>query len=173
MSYALNTVANAFIQKAHESGKTDLTPMKLLKLVYIAHGWSLGLHNQPLFVEKVEAWKFGPVIRDLYHEVKQWGNNPISSFLPVFEPEEIQPTDKRLIDKVWEVYGGFNGLQLSAITHQDNSPWSETWDERGLHGLTIEPDLIRDHYRELVQLARSGSTSNTNNQKNYAQAEFS
>lgn len=157
MSYALETIANAFIHKAQQEGDTDLTPMKLLKLVYIAHGWSLGLFNRPLFLEEVEAWKYGPVIRDLYRQVKQYGSSPIQHFLPETSNGHIQEVDQALIDKVWDVYGHQDGLTLSAITHQDGSPWSETWDDRGLHGLIIPTERIRDHYRDMVQQARGAA----------------
>lgn len=159
MSYQLNTIANAFILRAMAYSTHDMTPMKLLKLVYIAHGWSLGINNQPLFVEKVEAWKYGPVIRDLYHHIKQYGNQPISKPLNVPVEEDIAQADKDLINRVWDVYGELDGLQLSSITHRDGSPWSKTWDARGLHGLTIEPDDIRAHYRDLVQQARANATT--------------
>jgi len=45
-------VANYLIGKAHSEGDR-ITVMKLLKLVYIAHGWSLGLTGKPLIGEEV------------------------------------------------------------------------------------------------------------------------
>src|SRR5437870_2146380 len=38
------TVANHFLRLAREKGDF-LTPMQVLKLVYIAHGWMLGLYG--------------------------------------------------------------------------------------------------------------------------------
>lgn len=166
MSYALNTIANAFIRKAQQEGRGDLTPMKLLKLVYIAHGWSLGLNNKPLFLEEVEAWKYGPVIRELYHSVKHYKNRPIEHPLP--EPTEtaIDSKDQALLDRVWEVYGSKDGITLSSITHRDGSPWSETWDDRGLHGLIIPTPKIRDHYRGMVKQATAHAQAEAQAQAN-------
>ena len=70
-------VANYFLDIAERDGKT-LNPMKLQKLVYIAHGWHLAIRRRPLIRESVEAWKYGPVIADLYHEFKKFGNMPIT-----------------------------------------------------------------------------------------------
>ena len=67
-------VANFFIQKSIETG-LEVTPMKLLKLVYIAHGWSLGLFGEPLIDEAVVAWTYGPVIPDLYKVLKDYGRD--------------------------------------------------------------------------------------------------
>jgi len=52
--------------------------MQLIKLVYIAHGWTLGLYNQPLIGKQVEAWTYGPVIPSVYHDFKHYGRDPIT-----------------------------------------------------------------------------------------------
>ncbi len=50
-------VANYFLKKAAAEGVT-LDPMKLQKLVYIAHGWHLGLLGAPLLRSPIEAWTY-------------------------------------------------------------------------------------------------------------------
>ncbi|WP_157956696.1 Panacea domain-containing protein [Salinicola halimionae] len=151
MSYALETIANDFIRKARATGRNDLTPMKLLKLVYIANGWSLGLNNQPLYADEVEAWKFGPVVPALYHKVKRYRNHPIDAELPQRTRDVVSPEDQRLLDRIWDTYGQHDGLTLSSITHKPGTPWDQTWDDRGIHGLIIPPSKIREHYQHLAQ----------------------
>ncbi|KQH74402.1 Panacea domain-containing protein [Xylella fastidiosa] len=60
-----------------------LTPLQVLKLVYLAHGWCLGVHTQPLIDELVEAWRAGPLIRSLYNVIKQDRSSGITEWLPV------------------------------------------------------------------------------------------
>ena len=74
-------IANYFIEKSLDSG-VDLTPMKLNKLVYIAHGWYLGLSDRPLIGEAAQAWKYGPVIPSIYHRFKAYGGAQITSLEP-------------------------------------------------------------------------------------------
>ena len=57
-------VANAFLKKSQKDG-TIITQMKLQKLVYIAHGWMLGLSGKPLVNQEPEAWERGPVFPQL------------------------------------------------------------------------------------------------------------
>jgi uncharacterized phage-associated protein len=150
-------VANFFIQKSNSTG-IEVTPMKLLKLVYISHGWSLGLLNQPLINEAVEAWKYGPVIESLYHDLKEYGRERVTksisksdwrSFTPFSVTPTIPETDEltlKLLNKVWDAYGNMSGLGLSAITHEPGTPWSLT-----SPGGIISQDLIKAHYRELAK----------------------
>ena len=56
----------------------EITTMQLLKLVYIAHGWMLGLYDLPLISDEV-AWLYGPVIPNLYKEIKSYGGGPVES----------------------------------------------------------------------------------------------
>lgn len=158
------SVANYFISKAQHDGD-QITPMKLLKLVYIAHGWALGLYGVPLIAEEVQAWKYGPVVPSVYEDFKHYGRNPIERQKAVYAPGDEQlrvPTvadldTQRLLDSVWAAYRRFNGLQLSDITHQPGTPWDLTWNqERGCDrmGAVIRPDVIQAHYRQLAESRR-------------------
>ena len=69
-------VANHFLELAKRDGQT-IDPMKIQKLAYYAHGFFLALYDKPLLDDRVEAWKWGPVIPSLYHEFKQYGGGPI------------------------------------------------------------------------------------------------
>jgi uncharacterized phage-associated protein len=57
---------------------------------------------------------------------------------------------KAFLNKIWEVYGKFNGLQLSTLTHQPDTPWDIVWNKRGgksKKAVIIPNDLIREHYK--------------------------
>ena len=61
------SVANYLVKKAaSDVNGQPLTIVHLLKLVYFAHGWHLGRTGQPLINRPVEAWKYGPVIPEVY-----------------------------------------------------------------------------------------------------------
>jgi uncharacterized phage-associated protein len=147
-------IANYFIWKAAEE-KVPLTPMKLIKLVYLAHGWSLGLTGKPLLREPIEAWKFGPVIESLYHAYKRYGNHPLPANSAT--RAEIQGEDaaeiKRLLDKVWNSYKKYSAAQLSTLTHQPDTPWSKVHDPNSFY--TVIPDkLIAEHYQQIDERRR-------------------
>jgi len=60
-------VANYFLDLGLRES-IPITPLKLQKLVYFAHGWYLGFTGEPLLNEGIQAWEYGPVIPSLYHD---------------------------------------------------------------------------------------------------------
>jgi uncharacterized phage-associated protein len=89
MPFPAEAVANEFLELAKKDGEA-LSPMKLLKLVYFAHGWHLALTGEPLIEEPVQAWQFGPVIPSIYHQFKRFGSGPINEFALV---DQFSTTD--------------------------------------------------------------------------------
>ncbi len=147
-------VANYFLDQAEREG-IAITPMKLVKLVYIAYGWYIALTNERLFHEKIQAWEHGPVIPSIYHEFKKFGSNPINcrsyelnmSSLEIAVPriDESKEDALLILSKVWASYRSFTGLNLSDKTHEAGSPWHKVYDPKQKH-LTLEDDDIKTHY---------------------------
>ncbi|HEV8416453.1 MAG TPA: type II toxin-antitoxin system antitoxin SocA domain-containing protein [Bryobacteraceae bacterium] len=131
------------------SEKNPVTPMQLLKLVYMCHGWMLGLYGRPLVSDRIEAWPYGPVIPRLYQANKHYGSGFIGE-RPSAEPVGFLPDEVSVMHQVWRAYGNFTGLQLSALTHKPGTPWEITCRTRG-GGSVISNDLIEQYYRQLLQ----------------------
>jgi uncharacterized phage-associated protein len=160
--YSAKAIANAFLGLARREC-SEIQPMKIQKLVYLAHGWNLGIYKSPLLGEEVQAWQYGPVISSLYHEFKNYGSGMISGDATNYELDEktlkintvapaIPASDTqshRLIEQVWSKYKHLSGIQLSSITHQDGTPWSLIF--RGHHSSSIPDALIQSHYEDLIR----------------------
>lgn len=156
--YSADAIANEFL-KDHLG---EISPMKLQKLVYYAHAWSLALFDQPLIVDRIEAWEFGPVIPALYHEFKEFGNRPIKrlafeydSFLS--ENAEQIPNDdhlaKAIVHRIWEMLGNKTAIQLSNMTHSENEPWHQTPKRRP--GLAIPNEAIKRCFKNILDKSKS------------------
>lgn len=151
--YSSYQIANYFIKKSQDTG-VELTPMKLIKLCYIAHGWYLALYDNQLLDESVVAWKYGPVIEKIYDAFRKYGKHQITELYTTGEnPNDYPFPDKTIeafLDKIWEAYGvKYNGLQLSTLTHQINTPWDLVWNKRGgsnKQSAIIPNDVIKEHY---------------------------
>jgi uncharacterized phage-associated protein len=147
--YTAITIADEILRLAKKEGKR-LTPLQLMKLVYISHGWSLGIRNIDLFKDRIEAWKFGPVIPSLYQATKKFGRSEIPLDLVDIDRASLvdEPTQKFLAD-VYSKYGSLNGIQLSGLTHQLGTPWEQVYDN-GVLGIEIPDSIITDHYKRLL-----------------------
>ena len=145
-------IANAVLDEAARQGK-QLTIMQMLKLVYISHGWSLGLLNEPLVNQQPEAWQHGPVFPSVYRAFRQYGSSPITAkatdpFGQVYDAA-LSSGQKQIIESVVTSYGGMHAFALSGITHQEGTPWSDTY-RRGASA-DIPDRVIADHYKQLAR----------------------
>ena len=167
-------IANRFLAYGNENDHL-LTPMQVLKLVYITHGWYLAGTGKPLIDEEVQAWKYGPVVPSLFHEFKEYGRGPVERFARVPKhwdapftsaglweitgldapmTEENDPSEE-YINWVWDKYYHLSGTELSELTHRENTPWSKTVQKmlaenngEWVQGYPIDNKLIRSYYVE-------------------------
>ncbi len=152
--YDPRTISNYFLLLANEDGVT-ITPMKLQKLVYFAHGYFLAVTDNPLINDEVQAWQFGPVIPSLYHHIKHYGRNPITGYLRSnLDTTQVLPESsviRTFLRKIWEVYGGLSAIQLSKMTHEPDTPWAQTCKKHSGNGnigwnIVIPDKLIKEHF---------------------------
>jgi uncharacterized phage-associated protein len=160
-------IANYFIKSSQDTGQ-ELTPMKLIKLCYIAHGWHLGLYDTQLLDEVIYAWKYGPVVDTVYKEFRKYGSSQIAELYSDCEGENIYPMPdekiKPFLDAIWKSYSKYDGVQLSAMTHQSNTPWDIIWNKKGGNRekyAIIPNDLIKAHYKEKIQQVNANTAGKT------------
>lgn len=159
MSRSPQAIANYFLDRADAEG-VQITPLKLVKMVYIAYGWFLALTNERPFNEPIEAWQHGPVVPSIYHEFKKFGRQPISQRATDFDLDtlegfvpRIDDSDKvanLILDKVWAAYRNFSAWALRNKTHEVGTPWSKVY-RPDKHGVPLRDNDIREHYRERIK----------------------
>lgn len=170
MPYDPKAISNEFLLIARREDCV-LTPMKIQKLVYYAHGWHLAIKGTPLINEQVEAWPFGPVIPSLYYAYRQYGRDPVTELTETIrvlsdpdDPwkygyEKLIPSlkddlqaegfTKALLDRIWSEYGKFDAIQLSNMTHEVGAPWHQIASKYDLNpprGTDIPKEVIRDYF---------------------------
>ena len=153
-------VADYFI--ARTGGR--LTPLQVIKLAYIAHGYSLALLDEALIEEAVEAWKYGPVVPSLYHAAKRYGGEKITELLycgvPASDGEGVggaidfieghmSGEQKEVLDGVLDAYGKFTGFELTKMTHLRDTPWKRFYRPRS-YGQKIPNQTIKEYYKKIV-----------------------
>ena len=148
-------VANYMLKRAVASGRT-LTVMHLLKLVYVAHGWWMGLTGRPLIRDQVEAWRLGPVIPRVYDEFRP-GTLEIpclimhSSGKPYYA-NDFTASEREIMDMVYDMYSPLSAHALSDLTHEEGAPWDQVKDKGDF--AVIPNKIIGDYYRDQIKAAK-------------------
>ena len=145
-------VANFFIDLAAHNEEDYMTNLRLNKLLYFAQGWSLASRGKPLFPESIEAWKYGPVIPEIYHKYKEHGKCLISEVDKNYSPDVFTDEEMDLLLDVAREYGKYTSPALVSMTHDDNGPWKKIFDQN-IDG-TIENDELKSYFQSLKPLNR-------------------
>ena len=169
MSAPSPAIANEFIRRAGRDAR-HLTHMQLQKLVYIAHGWNLAINGAPLTDDMPAAWDYGPVYRDLFDALRRFGSGPVIGeiragdfgggvFLQAPESEDvvraqIGEKERAVIDRVYSDYGKFHAYQLSALTHQEGTPWDQVYNHGDGKMSPIDNSRVKRHFIDLAHKPR-------------------
>ncbi|WP_408640053.1 Panacea domain-containing protein [Devosia ureilytica] len=138
--------------------RLDIYSTSLLKILYFAHGWHLAKFSVPLIAQPFEAWEFGPVVRVVYDQIREYSGSPIKcrlvSFNAVTMKKEVAQVDVQedssaLIRAVTGAYGVLHPYRLSDLTHAVDSPWTSVWDAANAGkapGAKLSDCAIRDYF---------------------------
>lgn len=150
--YDARQIANWFVQRATRDGRR-LSIMQLLKLVYISHGWYMEMSGAPLIRNKIEAWKHGPVIPDVYRSFRGQGID-VAAPIPGYSAETNSYVEN-VLEQIYQGYGKLPARQLSDMTHEPGGPW-ELASKRFGYYAPITNDLILSHYRQKRLKSQAG-----------------
>ncbi len=160
------SIANYFVKK-HTQTNDPLDLIRLIKYVYISYGFTLAILDKCILdyrFDKVEAWKYGPVIPIVYHSFKHFRKEPITKEAEIMEYDkdsgEIKFTIPTLdeganknictiLDFVWDKYKKFTSNELIDILHQKGTPWKYCYSE--LDNNEIPEEMTKAYYLEFIK----------------------
>jgi uncharacterized phage-associated protein len=102
-----------------------LTNLRLQKLLYYAQAWSLVLRETELFPEEIRAWRYGPVVEEVYQTLpsgKCAACVPPDAFA---KAPNLDADDAAFLKSFWEAYSQYSASQLYRMTHSE-MPWKNT-----------------------------------------------
>lgn len=163
MDYDVMDVAKFVVNYAAENNK-NVTNMKLQKILYYLQGFSYIVFGEPLFVDELEAWPYGPVVRKAYVNFSVFGSSEIPCYNNIMEfifmkrisLDELNDYKSVFCDRVrnfLEVNLN-NLLEYSAndlvnSTHKKGTPWFKYYEE-GLKNI-IPKDDIKEYFRRILK----------------------
>jgi uncharacterized phage-associated protein len=125
--------------------------IKLQKLLYYSQAMHLAVKGEPLFVNSIEAWENGPVVRDAFREYRHNHLAEITS-MGFGDVGNLDPDTSKILKVVNYIYGKQTGDQLVELTHNEE-PWKELEDEvkQKLNPI-ITRDKMISYYSSLVEI---------------------
>jgi len=142
------TVAKQFLELSEDG----LTQLQLQKLVYFAHGMYSIDHEDGLVYDDLEAWKYGPIYRELWDVTGDYGMRTIRH-IDSHLAEKPDKDQTMVIQEVFNSFGGLTGNQLSSMAHLDDSPWSQVSKKKPNENSLIPNAAIRKYFIEFEKQA--------------------
>jgi len=146
MKYKSVIVANEFIKIAIDKSK-PITQITLFKLLYFVNAAYLVIYGNRLVKEDFYAWKFGPVIPELYEITRKYRQKPIDQY--IYKGNELD-NDKNAIGCIQSIYNyfaDFSPFSLVEITHAIGGAWSKVYYSQDSIGIIKDED-IKVEYRD-------------------------
>jgi len=106
----------------------------------------MGKEKTPLITEEFEAWDYGPVQPNLYHEIKIYGSAPVKNLFHTAKSIEPESSEKAILDNVYEQLSHRSPAWLVAVTHWEKGAWSKHY-RPGSRGVRIPNSEILQEFR--------------------------
>lgn len=120
----------------------SMTNLKLQKMIYFVYADYLINTHESLFPEKIIAYHYGPIVKEVYEKYKRHGRKIITpeddsvnlESTKITRPMALARLSKAKqhaevlasVQRVFTKFGNMTATQLVALTHRNNSPWSQT-----------------------------------------------
>lgn len=141
--------------------KIKCTQLKLQKLVYMCFADYLCNTGKELFTDRIVAYKYGPVVEDVYKKYRKYGYKLIDEEAKNIESDSKyeMPSKSRIlfaedgtekiisIEKTLNKYGNLSASKLVELTHKENTPWARTHKGTFIFNPVIENNIIKEYHK--------------------------
>lgn len=146
MSYPVLNIANKIVASMDADQGEIISNLKLQKLLYYLQGFFIAAFDKRLFENEIEAWQYGPVVREMYEHFKQFGSGAITldndSEISILNTDESQ-----LFNDVMEEYGQYSAIKLMNMTHEE-LPWKRVFNQNPQGEISY--DLLRVYFKTQI-----------------------
>ncbi|WP_244427084.1 Panacea domain-containing protein [Methyloferula stellata] len=139
-----------------------LDNLSINKIIYFLHAYYLVQFGRPLVSAKIEAWKLGPVFREVYHSFKGFGDNPITTQATRIDAGTglsevciavLSHEEESFLRKVAAEYVRLSASQLVTLSHEKGGPWDRVWNHQGRvnSSMRISDEVVLNWYRQSLR----------------------
>jgi len=154
--YDINEVIGCIVRYDHclnmsDMQDSDITNLKLQKLLYYSQGHYLAEFGKELFQDDIVAWKHGPVVSSIYYQFRDLMAEGASDYIgfsvvenDIYNHPRIS-NNKEQFDffiKLMAYYNQYSPWGLRNMTHKE-TPWLDT-----KNGEVINKALIKEFFSQ-------------------------
>ena len=118
-----------------------ISDLKLQKILYYIQLAFISNLNKFAFKDELEAWKYGPVVKNVYDIYSSFGSTKIC--LIYDDIIEFKPIEKNVINSVLLKCLPMDVWELVEMTHVPDGPWEQTYCEGEKN--IIRKDIIKEY----------------------------
>jgi uncharacterized phage-associated protein len=152
-----------FILDAADRCSIGVSNLALNKIMYFSFGQYYKNYKCYIFQDKFEAWQYGPVIPEIYHQFKIYENKKIESratklnFKSGINEIVNYYFDQDKADFLSETIGLYLKIDPGRLvdwSHEKGGPWSKVWNHDGISnpGMVIPPESIALYFANRLSL---------------------
>lgn len=139
-------IANKIIARTDLEHGELISNLKLQKLLYYIQGYFIAVFDKQLFDNDIEAWQYGPVVREMYNHFKDNGASSIKidKNAPI---AKLNNDEESLFNEVLNEYGQYSAIKLMNMTHEE-LPWVKTFNENPQGVISVE--LMKEYFKTQI-----------------------
>jgi uncharacterized phage-associated protein len=141
--------AQTILEAAQRLHKQGPTPVALMMLVYLAHGWHLALNDRALISDQIVAAPDGPWIGALAQALRTSPAAPVVGVMGG-SGQVGASEDRAVIEQVTRSYGNWSAAALSSVVMARDTPWAVVHALNPAVALPIANAQLNDHFRRLL-----------------------
>jgi uncharacterized phage-associated protein len=155
MSHDARAIGNILLDCADKLA-IPISPMKLQKLLYFAHGHSWRALRAGLIFNSFRAWDYGPIVKVVYDEFKDLGSSPICRRANWYNLAAggvevafaaLSDEEMACVHQAMSIYAPVDAYTLSRLSHAHNSPWDIVRRKPQAYPKNLIPnELIADYF---------------------------
>ena len=154
--YPALDIAYYIIDRANEKNYANLNCYWLQKILYLVQAYFLIKTRKPCFPEPILKYDFGPVVQNVYDDLKKFGvgyipkltrqyvvpdrNRPCNFHVREYDPNDIRKRDRKRIDTVVDYFADYANPGLNRLVFGQD-PFIQT-----RNGDVIGLDVIRNYF---------------------------
>lgn len=146
MSYPVLSIANKIVANTDASQGEIISNLKLQKMLYYMQGFFIAVFDRKLFDNEIEAWQYGPVVKEMYEHFKVFGSGAIV-LKENTEVQDLTKEETELFNEVMEEYGQFSAIKLMNMTHNE-LPWKKVFYENPQGEISY--DLLSEYFKTQI-----------------------